>query len=322
VGRCERALLHARVGRAPSPFPEKIQAAMDRSAALETTVIAAFGDQYEIDVIERQRRVVIPVAEGVEIRGSIDGVGVSTSQQYGLVEIKAFGDSYWNQFVKGGIAAFPEYVAQFQIYLAGLRLKYRHEVDIDSWLEGGWFVVGHSNTDGFLVTRNGKPEIRFEWVPFSAATMAKAKAKVMRVEAAHEAMQGGQRVELELPCTEDYGCPYWTLHPEKAAVENVEMALKLEEIGEVELEVQRLKARIAALKAGLKPTLVSTDGHSVKVMTKYGDVVATWVPDTTTTTLDKAAIAADQDSGVIPESWKKTTTRAGFVKITPTKGEK
>lgn len=174
---------------------------MDTSASLEQPIIDRFTAEYDIAVTGQQVVVwieVLPEAlgmPGVWIRGSIDGIGTDSEGKVGLVEVKAFGPSYLEKWRKQGMKGFPEYDAQFQLYIEGLRRK---GIEID----GGWFVVGEKGPDGELLN------VTFDWIPRRYATFVGLKRKVQQVEAL--AAQGADPDHLD--CDRAYGCPYWKLH--------------------------------------------------------------------------------------------------------------
>ena len=210
VGRCERALRYARKQTPARGVFAGMQKAMDESAGMEDEIIQRFTDEFQVDVSHRQHVVIIPVNDDAHIRGSIDGLGTTEIVNFvaptGLVEVKAFGDEYWEMFKAQGIAAWPGYVSQFHLYCLGL---IKQGIAID----GGWFVVGHK-VKGKVV------EIRYEWVPFKHAAVAKAIAVVDRVEAWAKGADFPDGVE-EAACDGGIVCGYWYLHDDANKPEGV-----------------------------------------------------------------------------------------------------
>jgi hypothetical protein len=317
VGQCERALLHARIGRAVSPRSEKLGAAMAASARLEGPIADALAEQYQIVVTDSQTEVEVPVSPGVVIRGHIDGFG-TTEHRSGLVEIKAFGEGFWNEWRKGGIQAFPTYVAQFHLYCAGLVSSGLPD------LKGGWFVVGKKGETGHLESHlEGRPQVRYEWVDFKPAVVAKMVARVKRVEAAYVRMQEGERADEELDCPGAFGCPYWTLHdPDDRPVEvHVDLNDLIHRYGVHKVTQETAKMQMDMIRGKVEAILEAEGVTSKRVlMGPEQAATVTMVPESTSTTWDWKK--AEADGVEMPTRYWKVNTRKGYVKITPPPTEK
>lgn len=243
VGRCERSLRYARKETPPRRLFPTMQEALDRAASMEDPIIAEFERRYELQVTDRQKRVIVPVADGVEIRGSIDGYTYA-SGRFGLVEVKAFGKEYWNKWQEQGTKAFPEYIVQMNAYMHGLRVQ-------GVECEGAWFVVG-KRQEGTSNLEN----LEFDWVPYDHVTVARMKARVQKVEA-WAADPDRLDTLMEAECPNDVVCNYWYLHDKQPVAtweEPPQLLIDLLEDREAQVRIKtKAEARIKELSAEIAP---------------------------------------------------------------------
>ena len=190
LGGCVRALVAARDDMDPVPYPSSLQEAMAESANLEEAVFASLAkDGY---VIHSQQREVSLHFGATEVRGHIDAIATkqtAASPSSHLVEVKVFGDSYWDKWCKEGLDGFPQYQWQLSVYMLALGLP-------------GLMAVGHK-VDGELV------DVQLVPVPKAPITLDQMATRVIEIETA-----------IELPvCNIDmWPCPYVYTHVDDTPV--------------------------------------------------------------------------------------------------------
>lgn len=127
-GGCINALVAARDGLEPVPYPSSLQSAMEVSGNLENEVVSRLGG-----LEAQQLEVELPLPDGHFIRGHIDGI---LGKQ--VVEIKVLGDHYWQLHKASRLfEAMPQYPWQMSIYMLATRLT-------------GLWVIAHKQ-DGVII---------------------------------------------------------------------------------------------------------------------------------------------------------------------------
>lgn len=140
----------------------------------------------------------LPLAKDIVLYGHLDGAGsvyVTGDDRFEpgqmvVVEAKAFGDAYWKQWIKEGIAGFPMYDWQTDAYALAANA-------------GVLIIVGHKGIDGKVF------EIRCEWKPKPNRGLGHFKIRGMKLA---KAIYSGV---LPADCGEageQYLCPMFFLH--------------------------------------------------------------------------------------------------------------
>lgn len=148
------------------------------------------------------------------------------------VEAKAFGDDYWQQFLKGGLAAFPGYMWQVSAQMHGFRLpKYA-----DNRPQCLLFVVGHKDKelDG-LVT-----EIKVEEIKEPPIPLAEFKAKVLKADRYAKADDIPDCTDPTWPCPY-YDYPFHPDAPEKDTLDDAVFAILCREFFDLSGESKKVK---------------------------------------------------------------------------------
>lgn len=127
-----------------------------------------------------QPRVWLPILKSAVIRSHLDAIAVqSLSSDVGpvdggrrVVEVKAFGDSYWNQWKSRGLASFPGYALQLSAQMYGAGNTVLDRADYMRAL----FIVGHKGEDGVVF------EIDVQYVDEPPIAKGALVKKVLAVE--------------------------------------------------------------------------------------------------------------------------------------------
>lgn len=307
IGRCERALRYARKQTPPRELYKTMQAALDKSSNLEDVIRREFEERFKVKVDHVGHRVNIPVGTGAIISGAIDGFGITydSPPQSGLVEIKAFGEDYWNLYIDQGIQAFPGYVSQFHVYLAGLRLE------MGTGVKGGWFIVGKKSEDGLAIT-----DLKWDWIPFDPVPSGRAKATVVRVErwaASEDRLETLEGVE----CDQSAVCGYWYLH-EKPPLPEVDDRVLAALAGRLEMERanrDRADEEIKKITAQIDAAVQMDEGiTSVRMGNGHNWWTVTRVAGGTSVKWDKKKL--EEKLGDEVDEFRTESTRAGYTRIT------
>lgn len=142
IGACIRSLVAARMGESPTPPHQKFQEFLDASAGLEDEVIAMYIAKHSHgEVIWRQKEVELPIAEGVIVRGHIDGLDQQDDE---IIEVKALGDRYFELYNNGGFEALGVVGLHYRWQGAGYGHATHRQVR---------FVIGHKaeGKDGWVI---------------------------------------------------------------------------------------------------------------------------------------------------------------------------
>lgn len=241
VGNCSKALVYDRLGITQEPPPDWLQKAYDEGTSSENPILRSLEQQcvwallnkdeltergYEFGEYMEDRgkdysdqvRVRAHVFPHVVVQAHLDGVGRMRSKPQGwtretdeldhlrVVEVKAFGKTYWDRFIEKGLAGFPLYQWQMAVQMKGAGLP-------------GLFVVGRKGeTTGDIV------EIKSEYVDELPVKWLDVIRKIGAIEAVVEG-----RVE-DIACEQplQYPCPFYKLHDGDAG-----------EVGTVEDDTER-----------------------------------------------------------------------------------
>lgn len=221
LGGCTRALVLALRGEEPSETPAWMQAKFDQGRVAEDLIIEAWLDKefadnkrlwrmlsphepasiqglpFIVGASHGQFNAEIPVGNDILIRGKPDGIAKLGSSPHGdwpypdlrvTLEVKAFGQSYWDKWLAEGIAGFPNYATQvsLQMYATGLECV---------------FVVGRKNEDGVFSGEIDWRRISQAPVPFD-----RIKDKVRHV------VELADNTELPACDVNQYPCPFYHFH--------------------------------------------------------------------------------------------------------------
>lgn len=162
----------------------------------------------------------IPMSEGVQIRGSLDSIGLITERPARMtilpptvkvlvVEVKILGPDLYRKFTKGGVAAFPRYEWQYSSYLSGVRMGYSHPEQV-----AGLFCVAEKLSDE---VKDGEREVRLGAITVQPhlgppVPLGKMKVRARRImEAVSTALDEG----LPEVCDQNmWPCGFYELHDE------------------------------------------------------------------------------------------------------------
>lgn len=224
LGSCSKALVYDRLGVTAEPPPDWLQKAYDEGNDNEQRVIDLLELQKVWRVVDKARlleagytfgewmedrqkdysdqvRVNAAVLPGIVVRSHLDGVVEMAVRPEGwtrevdyvgvqrVLEVKAFGDSYWEKWKKEGIFGFPGYMYQVAAQMKGTGL-------------GCVFAVGHKDKDGVVF------EVGVEYID---VLPVKWLTVIQKIKAIEDVI--GDRIE-NLPCEKPlmYPCPFYKLH--------------------------------------------------------------------------------------------------------------
>lgn len=219
IGSCTRRLIGQGLGMDGEAPPAKIVGKWNESAALEDAVLAAGKKAIEEGTRCRYKRLEVTeltapggiaspmrpyqgqwefdweIGERAVLRGHLDELVSIYEQERGgylgkaFIEAKAFGDSYWEKWLKSGWDAFPGYAWQFSACSHALGLP-------------GWMVVAHK-IDGEIA------EVDVRWVEQGDTPVRRGQLMARVVGVAGAVARG----EMPDACDQkDWPCPLWYLH--------------------------------------------------------------------------------------------------------------
>lgn len=225
LGACSQALLLDRLGVTGDPPPDWLAKAYSEGNDNEQIIVDmlrttsvfhrvpnsvlekegyTFGEWDEDRGVDysSQVRVEAKVIPGVVVRSHLDGIvelvkvpeGWTRDQDHDakrfVLEVKAFGDSYWQTFQSKGLDGFPGYKLQVTAQMKGAGLP-------------AIFCVGHKDKNGKVY------EIKYEIVDDLPVKWMEVIGKINEVEKRiKDSTLDGPDCELPLM----YPCPYWRLH--------------------------------------------------------------------------------------------------------------
>ena len=259
---CITALVAARTGLTPIPPPSWLQDRFDEGTDAEPIVLErlAMYDGWTLNAEGAQEEHHLEVMSKVLIRMHLDGRGVpaGTDREH-VVEVKAFGKDYWEQFCSRGLKSFEGYAWQtsIQMYATGLPLA---------------FVVVRKpdkSEDG-TVDRAGfwDAEIKVEFVDEPIVPLGVIKKKVIKAEML------ARKGELPMCVGDRFPCDFPFLHEAKER--------EVDELGEVEALINAAADHLAQCRESKKhwedkekvarERLLEVLGGREKVVTKRFDV--------------------------------------------------
>jgi hypothetical protein len=285
LGNCVKGLVAARLQYEAFPFPDWLLEKFEQGNAAEPMLIKRFLDyqhgndtwvmldpETESSYVNRdhtfyphvkyggshdgQFTCEVPVGTTAVIRGHMDGIAESNAGERVVVECKAFAQSYWDKYQKGGIEAFPYYATQLSLYMHATGLP-------------GLFVVGLKDENGLITDTTELIVDRFEK---PILPLGKLKARVAQIEKI--AASG------ELPACDQnqYPCQYVYLHDDDED-DNTEvtvdpdldvLAEKYSKGMELEKEGKRIKEEA---KIGIQAIFDMTSIGGGKISTSTWEVV-------------------------------------------------
>lgn len=122
--QCPTQLVAARLGYSPAPVPAWLQTRYDEGTEAEPIIIERLrrelGWEVTGDGDDNQLELEIPVGASAKIRLHPDGLARIPDQKVSdfVLEVKAFGDDYWERFVREGVEGFPGYAVQTSLEMA------------------------------------------------------------------------------------------------------------------------------------------------------------------------------------------------------------
>lgn len=229
VGNCIKSLAASRLGYAPQEHPDWLLTKFAEGNDAEPIILDWVSGQGEWELLnplapssyagmpptlvprpdDGQFLVEIPLGERVLIRCHLDGMAVCVNPKadggfFGLkkgmavvVEVKGFGQSFWDKFDRDGIAGFPYYATQVSIQMHGTGLPCM-------------FVVAKKGDDGKLERGDdGKLVTRVVYYREAPVSLAQIKVRIARAEG-HVAR--GMMPECDY---RQYPCQYFWLHDDE-----------------------------------------------------------------------------------------------------------
>lgn len=198
LGACERALVAAANGYAPSPKPDWFQEVLDEGSAAESLINAMWEDKSGYPTVADQHEVELEIGEIdgrlIVVRGHIDGMAPGTSPK--LREYKKFRDSTWQKFLQRGVECNVNYPWQVSIYMHALGAE---ECE---------FVGGHAAFDEWSNNLSISEVYchRLAQPPFSLKAI---RQRVIRIERLINTGFDAKEVDCQMSM---YPCPYFKLH--------------------------------------------------------------------------------------------------------------
>ena len=237
LGHCLRALMAARRGMEPLPFPDFMYDRFEEGNVAEPLIMSRFSDDnpdFTLLESQSQDQIVLNISDNVVVRGHIDGMALDSNGRSYLVEAKALGPDWFKKFKKHGFAGLPDaYAWQVSIYMLALGTT-------------NAVLVAGQKIDGVI-----KPESEFhyEWIRKPLFDMDQIFARVMSVENNVESSDWPD-------CLNEWLCQYPYLHdePEFEQVTGSD-ATMLDSFAELWAEASDMEKRAKAIKASIKSDL-------------------------------------------------------------------
>lgn len=196
LGHCFRRLVAARMNFQPAPIPANLQKAFDEGNAKEEIILATMEmSDPPWQLWDKQGLVELHVGtnhEGKELYvvGHYDALGQRFDDNHSMpVDVKAFAPSTIAKWKDQGFAGFPYYAFQQSVY-----------------------AIGTGSTQFAMPIYNKETgELDIEVHDTIPVDYEQIQEKVFQVE---EAIENSLAV-ANIPCTDEYGCPYFYLHDAK-----------------------------------------------------------------------------------------------------------
>lgn len=298
VGNCIKSLVAIRSGMEPSPHPDWLLEKFAEGNVNEPIILnhlRSLGWTVDYDGDDNQLELELPIGENVIIRCHPDGQAYLTPDDVHVVEAKAFGQVFWDKYMKHGITAFPYYATQVTIEMAGTGLPCL-------------WVMGLKDDLGTVV------KYHIERITEPPLKIGAIKAKIAKVE------NWSSRGELPACDYDQYPCQFFYLHDDGEG-EGEEPAADGKDT-ELELwasEYIRGKDMEAAGKALKQPA----GEHLLKLLEQGGK--KKWSTESVEVMSVTRANQKVDTAGLIEEFGREevgkhiTTTTSTFVKVTPKK---
>lgn len=253
---CIAQLVAARLGYVPVPPPAFLQERFDEGTDAEPVVLARMADEgWEIS--GEQAEYHLEIAAGVKVRMHLDAIGVDPMLGGKcVVEVKAFGPDYWDQFTKHGLKSFEGYAWQtsIQMHATGLPLAFVVVRKPDR-AKGEAMDRSLLSTAEIVVERAEEPLI----------PLGHIKAKVMKAE------MYARKSELP-PCAGDkFPCSFPYLHEGTTERDEVEDRL-LDAAADYLEECRMNKSAWEEKEKAARARVIEVLGDRDKVATKRFDV--------------------------------------------------
>lgn len=211
LGSCVRALMAARVGFPPQPWPEVTKGYFEEGRVNEPRIIEVLERAgWEITHTgEGQLELDLPVMEGVIVRCHPDGLARARSGKEYVLEVKSFGKPNLERLNAQGLPGFPRYAWQTSVESAVTGLPCL-------------FVVGDKTTEPIETSENVFP---------TSYTREQIIERVLLIESM-------ARKEGLPPCdVSDYPCPFFYLHEDQDK-ESWDGMAALEALGQAYVEAR------------------------------------------------------------------------------------
>lgn len=242
MGECTTALVARGIGYPPADMPEVLNVALKEGNRNEPRILERLGmwhllgegeeeraerKQYRVYVpgdyaalgIETgeydpdrdvdycdQPRVWLPVTKTAVVRAHLDGLAAEVKEADGarrVVEAKAFGDAYWDQFQREGLVGFPGYEWQLSIQMYGAGVSLLGCQPGKDYLRA-LFVVGHKANDDMAklhrVNKGDVFEVSVVEVDEPPVKFGRILKRVLEVEKHVKAGELPECVEGRWPC--------------------------------------------------------------------------------------------------------------------------
>jgi hypothetical protein len=179
--QCLTQLVAARMGYAPTAPPAWLLSRYDEGTAMEPVIIERLRREYgwvvTDDGDDSQMELEIPVGSLAKIRLHPDGRATIPDQKVNefVLEVKAFGDDYWEKFQKLGVAGFTGYAWQTALEMSATGLPCAFVVAY----KPGRMEDKTLNPDEYWET-----EIAFQFLEEPLVPISEIKAKVIKAEMA------------------------------------------------------------------------------------------------------------------------------------------
>lgn len=192
LGHCVRRQVLGQLDMPTKPYPGKLVTAMADSSVFEDQVIGWL-ERFHV-ITDRQRPYTLEVLPGrAFIALHPDGLAAAFTSATHVLEVKSFGQSLYDKFDKGGLAAFPEYEWQVSAEMHAAELP-------------GLVVVALK--DGTI------NDLKFEYVTAAPHSMAEIERRVGEIWGEWRAVDGLGKPHQQLQCdmgARSWGCPYYHL---------------------------------------------------------------------------------------------------------------
>lgn len=247
IGGCVRGLVAARLGIHPQPPKAFLQGALQASSEAEEKVVEILtGKGWEITGQQKAIRLECP--EG-SITGHLDGL-VNDGEP---LEIKAFGRTLFEKYVKGGLAALgPPFTQMYGMQITAYGLAMGKPVNL--------VVFRKDDQDGNL---GQYLEKRYEKLPYTEEVLCERMRYI--IESAAEVANGGEWPDCDAKCSSSSW--YWHIHSEKprALVDSADIAEKMERAHQLKVTMDALDAEYKKLRHELIEAIGSGTQESDKL---------------------------------------------------------